>query len=337
MRWNTAAVLFAWTCVASLSMPSDAADDPVLPRLVSVTPQPAPVPDASTVNVPAPAEPAVGSPLDQVQILLDAGAQLEALGRHELAREVRLAAEDVLAKEQSRLAAIQLQLDALTQRAVANREPMVRLQMVLVEVDRQASEQVMKTLLSGFGGRANLGDNGHFVTYPETVTQADIVRVLEESGAKHKILGRPQVITTNHRPARITLGKEVPLVSGVTTSPDGTTAPVKSPQFVGIEIAMVPEVTESGEMEIQIHAERSELSGKEFPIFTAAATGEVTMSQVLNIGTLASLCEVADGGLIVLTNTLWGRASWAEEGAEDAAAESSLFIVIAPQVVEDTP
>ncbi len=129
-----------------------------------------------------------------------------------------------------------------------------------------------------------------------------LLRALAE---KHKldVLSRPHVRTVNNHEALIQIGQQVPVVDGVTLSPNGTANPVVRQDKAGIILRVTPRIADNGLVQIDVQAEKSDyqlIAGSGVPIFTDASTGNVIEAPVKDITTAQTTVTAMSGQTIVL-------------------------------------
>lgn len=129
-----------------------------------------------------------------------------------------------------------------------------------------------------------------------------LLRALAE---KHKIevLSRPQVTAVNNREALIQIGQQVPVVDGVTITPNGNANPVVRQDKAGVILRVTPQIADDGAVQIDVQAEKSAyqlVPGSGVPIFTDATTGNVIEAPVKDITTAETTVTAYSGQTIVL-------------------------------------
>ncbi len=129
-----------------------------------------------------------------------------------------------------------------------------------------------------------------------------LLRALAENH-KVDVLSRPQVRTVNNHEALIQIGQQVPVVDGVTLSPNGTANPVIRQDKAGIILRVTPRIADDGLVQIEVQAEKSAYQlapGSGVPIFTDASNGNVIEAPVKDITTAQTTVAALSGQTIVL-------------------------------------
>ncbi len=129
-----------------------------------------------------------------------------------------------------------------------------------------------------------------------------LLRALAE---RHKIdvLSRPHVRAVNNHEALIQIGQQVPVVDGVTITPNGTANPVVRQDKAGVILRVTPRIGDHGAVQIEVQAEKSAyqlVPGSGVPIFTDATTGNVIEAPVKDITTAQTTVTAISGQTIVL-------------------------------------
>ncbi len=158
--------------------------------------------------------------------------------------------------------------------------------------------------LSNLGvGRINgdLGFGGLVLSAGSNSVNA-LLRALAE---RHKldVLSRPHIRTVNNREALIQIGQQVPVIDGVTLSPNGLANPVVRQDKAGIILKVTPRIAADGMIQINVQAEKSAyqlVAGSGVPIFTDASTGNVIEAPVKDITTAQTTVTAMSGQTIVL-------------------------------------
>ncbi len=129
-----------------------------------------------------------------------------------------------------------------------------------------------------------------------------LLRALAE---RHKldVLSRPHIRTVNNREALIQIGQQVPVIDGVTLSPNGLANPVVRQDKAGIILRVIPRIAADGLIQINVQAEKSAyqlVPGSGVPIFTDASNGNVIEAPVKDITTAQTTVTAMSGQTIVL-------------------------------------
>ena len=131
-----------------------------------------------------------------------------------------------------------------------------------------------------------------------TVSLAALARFLE-TNADGNILSTPNLVTLDNEEARITIGQNVPFVTGsFTSAAQGATNPFQTieRQDVGITLRVRPQIGERGTVRMQVYQEVSSVVNQ------AVSTGvaDATAGLVTNKRAVESNVVVDDGQVIVL-------------------------------------
>ncbi|HBE71096.1 MAG TPA: hypothetical protein DDW52_23360, partial [Planctomycetaceae bacterium] len=181
-----------------------------------------------------------------------------------------------------------------------------------------------------------------------------LLRALAE---KHKIevLSRPQVTAVNNREALIQIGQQVPVVDGVTITPNGNANPVVRQDKAGVILRVTPQIADDGSVQIDVQAEKSAyqlVPGSGVPIFTDATTGNVIEAPVKDITTAETTVTAYSGQTIALGGMITRDESEVERKVPvlgdipllgrlfrvdfKQANRKELLIFLTPTVVRDT-
>ncbi len=158
--------------------------------------------------------------------------------------------------------------------------------------------------LSGLGvGRVN-GDLGFggLVLAAGSESISVLLRALQQN-YNVDILSRPQIRSLDNHEALIQIGKQVPVVDGVSITAVGSANPVIRQDQSGIILRVVPRISPDGQVLIDVKAEKSAYlltPGTGVPIFTDATNGNVIEAPVKDITTATTTVNVKSGQTIVL-------------------------------------
>ena len=120
---------------------------------------------------------------------------------------------------------------------------------------------------------------------------------------KVDILSRPTIRTVDNRTASIQNGAQVPVVDGVNISANGNAAPVVRQDKSGIILEVTPKIADSGQIFMDIHAEKSEFRtgpGSGTPIYVDATSGNVIESPIKDVAEALATVSVMSGQTVVL-------------------------------------
>ncbi|MFM7057384.1 MAG: secretin N-terminal domain-containing protein [Planctomycetota bacterium] len=132
--------------------------------------------------------------------------------------------------------------------------------------------------------------------------QSDAVSVLLRALAARRtvqVLSRPQVRTTHNNEAYVTVGQQVPIVTGATQNTLGAN-PTISQQQVGITLRVTPRITPDGIIAMSVFADKSSLSAESdgVPVFVSGTS--VIRSPIINQSQAVTVVNVPNGQTIVM-------------------------------------
>jgi len=169
-----------------------------------------------------------------------------------------------------------------------------------------------------------------------------ILNALQEDD-ETTVLSTPSVLTLDNRPATISVGQEIPIVSGSALG-DANANPFTTVERreIGIILNVIPRIGKDGTIQLNINQEVSSI---------AAMVGDVTQDFVLNQSQIETNIKAQDGELIVLGGLiqtadqieiqkvpvlgdipLVGRA-FRNEAVE--SEKSNLMVFIRPTIIKD--
>lgn len=158
--------------------------------------------------------------------------------------------------------------------------------------------------LTNFGtGRVN-GDLGFggLVLAAGSESISVLLRALQQK-YKVDVLSRPQIRAIDNKEALIQIGRQVPVVDGVSVTAVGSANPVIRQDQSGIILRVTPKISPEGQVLIDVKAEKSAYQltpGTGVPIFTDATNGNVIEAPVKDITTATTSVSVRTGQTIVL-------------------------------------
>ena len=159
-----------------------------------------------------------------------------------------------------------------------------------------------------------------------------------------KILSSPSVLATDNRPARIQVGREIPVLSSQSQSTVGDSPIVNSVQYrnTGVILTIIPQVNSQGLVHLQVKQEVSDVGAPSFgntnsPSFTtrdAETTAVVQDGDTLAIGGIISDTKRRDrAGIPYLMDLpVLGRLFGT---TNDATDRTELVMLITPHVVRN--
>jgi general secretion pathway protein D len=118
---------------------------------------------------------------------------------------------------------------------------------------------------------------------------------------KTEILSRPSILARNNQQATITIGQQVPLITGVTYDSFGNQRNAISYQNVGIILQVTPFITSDGMVEMIVAPEISSVSDSTVNIVSGGtnASGNVS-APIINVRSADTVVVVPDGQTVVI-------------------------------------
>jgi hypothetical protein len=274
MRWPVVVLLLLFGIGGLVADEADETVGPAAPAVSghALPQQPAPHP------IPAATVSRNDGAADRIDHLHKAAEHLEAAGMKSLADHVR------------GLAVARGDRKSSQEGESATPEQQVLLRFALLEIDEARLRQ------AGF----DFSPNQPVIRVPDRNALVDGLR---QNGLV-RVLAEPTLVTTIGRPARFLSGCEVP---GWTIGPDGT--PVSSPAHCGTRIDVVPQLTDQGDLRIQVRMEYSEVdhgktvrvAGKEIPAIrkaTVSTTLEMKRGQTIALSGLRRAVDDGKSGAV---------------------------------------
>jgi general secretion pathway protein D len=126
------------------------------------------------------------------------------------------------------------------------------------------------------------------------------IAALAQAG-KTEILSRPSILARNNQQATITIGQQVPLISGVTYDSFGNQRNAITYQNVGIILQVTPFITSDGMVEMIVAPEISSVSDSTVNFATGGTNGNSGASApIINIRSADTVVVVPDGQTVVI-------------------------------------
>jgi general secretion pathway protein D len=118
---------------------------------------------------------------------------------------------------------------------------------------------------------------------------------------KTEILSRPSILARNNQQATITIGQQVPLISGVTYDNFGNQRNAISYQDVGIILQVTPFITSDGMVEMIVAPEVSSVSDSTVS-FASGGSNDVggATAPIINVRSADTVVVVPDGETVVI-------------------------------------
>ncbi|MCH2204003.1 MAG: hypothetical protein MK102_18715, partial [Fuerstiella sp.] len=152
-------------------------------------------------------------------------------------------------------------------------------------------------------GRSNPNEGyGGLVLSAGNESLSVLLRALA-ANRKVNVLSRPTIRTVHNRPASIQMGAQVPIVDGVSVSPNGSANPVVRQDKSGIILEVTPKISDRGLIFMEVRAEKSEFRtgpGSGTPIFTDASSGNVIEAPIKDVTEAIATVNISTGQTIVL-------------------------------------
>ena len=125
------------------------------------------------------------------------------------------------------------------------------------------------------------------------------LRAIAQAG-KSEILSRPSILARNNQQATISLGQQVPLVTGTVLSGIAST-PVSTITYqpVGIILTVTPFITSDGMVEMVVSPQVSQLADKSQWVPTSSVGG-TTLSPVINSRAADTVVVIPDGQTVII-------------------------------------
>lgn len=129
----------------------------------------------------------------------------------------------------------------------------------------------------------------------------DITIAALASAGKTEILSRPSILARNNQQATITIGQQVPLISGVTFDSFGNQRNAITYQSVGIILTVTPFITSDGMVEMIVSPEISSVSDSTVSFASGGTNNAGSPSApIINIRSADTVVVVPDGQTVVI-------------------------------------
>ncbi len=137
---------------------------------------------------------------------------------------------------------------------------------------------------------------------------------LAEAG-KTEILSRPSILARNNQQATITIGQQVPLISGVTYDTFGNQRNAITYQNVGIILQVTPFITSDSMVEMIVAPQISSVSDSTVNFATGNGTnsGNGSSAPIINIRSADTVVVVPDGQTVVIGGLMQNQKVKTEE------------------------
>jgi general secretion pathway protein D len=118
---------------------------------------------------------------------------------------------------------------------------------------------------------------------------------------KSKVLSRPSILARNNQPATITVGQEVPLITGTTYDSLGNTHNAYNYTSVGVILKVTPFITEDGLVEMMVSPQISQIDpGPGIAISAGATAASVVTAPIIDIRSADTVAVTPDGQTVVI-------------------------------------
>ena len=190
-------------------------------------------------------------------------------------------------------------------------QPQVLIQVLLAEVTLDSNRDLgfEWSFAKNVGGGWNVGSSTdfgipsqlqNFGGYSALVTGNNVnflLRALENDG-RVEVLSRPQILTSDNKPASINIGQRVPLITGSQLTPQGGTVNTFDYRDVGVNLTVTPRITGDGFVKIDVGATNSSISSSSVAINDKATVPIINERRATTTVTVQSGQTVVIGGLI---------------------------------------
>ena len=118
---------------------------------------------------------------------------------------------------------------------------------------------------------------------------------------KSKILSRPSILARNNQPATITVGQEVPLITGTTYDSLGNSHNAYTYTSVGVILKVTPFITEDGLVEMIVSPQISQLDpGPGITISAGVTAASIVTAPIIDIRSADTVAVTPDGQTVVI-------------------------------------
>lgn len=125
------------------------------------------------------------------------------------------------------------------------------------------------------------------------------LRAIATAG-KTEILSRPSILARNNQQATISLGKEVPIISGTRFDTLGNQYNTVTYRTVGIQLTVTPFITSDGMVEMIVTPTISDLADKSQWVTTSSGPSGVISSPVINSRSADTVVVVPDRQTVII-------------------------------------
>jgi general secretion pathway protein D len=125
------------------------------------------------------------------------------------------------------------------------------------------------------------------------------LRAISQAG-KTEILSRPSILTRNNQQATISIGQQVPLITGTRIDTQNNQINTFSYQKVGVNLQVTPFITPEGMVEMILAPSISQLADKSQWVPTSSGPAGTVLSPVINSRSADTVVVVPDGQTVVI-------------------------------------
>src|ERR1035441_3718066 len=164
----------------------------------------------------------------------------------------------------------------------------------------QSSSFMSASNIFGLPGSSSAfsGANGLYQVLGQDYTVT--LHAIAQAG-KAKVLSRPSILARNNQPATITVGQEVPLITGTTYDSLGNTHNAYSYTSVGVILKVTPFITEDGLVEMMVSPQISQIDPGPGITISANANGSGLISApIIDIRSADTVAVTSEGQTVVI-------------------------------------
>jgi len=125
------------------------------------------------------------------------------------------------------------------------------------------------------------------------------IRAISQAG-KTEILSRPSILTRNNQQATISVGKQVPIITGSRVDSDNNQINTFSYKSIGVELEVTPFITTDNMVEMIVAPSISQLADKSEWVTTSSGTAGTVESPVINSRSADTVVVVPNGQTVII-------------------------------------
>jgi len=226
---------------------------------------------------------------DQLQDILDAARHFKAAGQFEEFRAKYAEASALFQAESANLSKRQAELQNMMNEV---EPPQVKMTVVIAEATN-LDPAVLSRLAQPMGGPTASGGSSSQIEIYRPTNGADLLQSLEE---KHdaQVISRPTVLAVDNQVAEIQVGSVISRPTSVNAG-NGVPKPKVKEEFVGTRLSMVPKITSRRSLVLDLTALRSDVSGREVPVFATADGKETILTPILDVSQVQTTLKSENG------------------------------------------